>query len=49
MLERAAVIGRSPAPPSPGLPCESGAALEERLEALRRSELIEPDTGWFLG
>src|SRR5262249_1097077 len=23
--------------------------LDARLEALRRSELIEPDTGWFLG
>src|SRR5262249_56160171 len=25
------------------------ADLDARLEALRRSELIEPDTGWYLG
>src|SRR6185295_9662856 len=30
------------------LPREIGD-LDMRLEALRRSELIEPDTGWFLG
>ena len=50
MLERAAVVGRhfSRAAVAELLPREAGD-LDARLEALRRSELIEPDTGWFLG
>ena len=31
------------------LGAREGADLDARLESLRRSELIEPDTGWFLG
>ena len=51
MLERAAVIGRqfSRAAVVHLLPVEAQAELDARLEALRRSELIEPDTGWLLG
>ena len=51
VLERAAVIGRSfsRAALTALLPRESGAALEERLDGLRRSELIEPDPAWYLG
>src|SRR5262249_31459925 len=50
VLERAAVVGRqfSRAAVTHLLPREIGD-LDARLEALRRSELIEPDTGWFLG
>src|SRR5262249_16760915 len=50
VLERAAVIGRqfSRTAVAHLLPREI-ADLDSRLEALRRSELIEPDTGWFLG
>jgi class 3 adenylate cyclase len=50
VLERAAVIGRqfSRTAVAHLLPREI-ADLDARLEALRRSELIEPDTGWFLG
>jgi len=50
VLERAAVVGRhfSRAAVSALLPRELGD-LDARLESLRRSELIEPDTGWFLG
>jgi class 3 adenylate cyclase/tetratricopeptide (TPR) repeat protein len=49
-LERAAVVGRqfSRAAVAQLLPRELGD-LDARLESLRRSELIEPDTGWFLG
>jgi class 3 adenylate cyclase/tetratricopeptide (TPR) repeat protein len=49
VLERAAVIGRqfSRAPVAHLLgPVPD---LDARLEALRRSELVEPDNGWFLG
>src|SRR5262249_26165918 len=50
VLERAAVVGRqfSRAAVTPLLPREI-TDLDARLEALRRSELIEPDVGWFLG
>jgi len=50
ILERAAVVGRhfSRAAVAQLLPREIGD-LDARLESLRRSELIEPDTGWFLG
>ena len=50
VLERAAVVGRhfSRASVAQLLPRES-ADLGAHLESLRRSELIEPDTGWFLG
>jgi ketosteroid isomerase-like protein/tetratricopeptide (TPR) repeat protein len=50
VLERAAVVGRhfsrsAVAALLPG----AEADLDARLEALRRSELIERDTGWLLG
>jgi len=50
VLERAAVIGRhfSRAALVALLPFAPGE-IDARLEALRRSELIESDTGWFLG
>ncbi len=50
VLERAAVIGRqfSRAAVTALLPRDL-ADLDRQLEALRRSELVEPDTGWFLG
>jgi class 3 adenylate cyclase len=50
VLERAAVVGRqfSRAAVKELLP-RGSADLDRQLEALRRSELIEPDTGWFLG
>jgi class 3 adenylate cyclase/tetratricopeptide (TPR) repeat protein len=50
VLERAAVVGRqfSRAAVAHLLRRET-TDLDGRLEALRRSELIEPDTGWFLG
>jgi class 3 adenylate cyclase len=50
VLERAAVVGRqfSRAAVTHLLPREI-TDLDARLEALRRSELIEPDAGWFLG
>jgi class 3 adenylate cyclase len=50
VLERAAVVGRHFSRTSLAqlLPREIGD-LDGRLESLRRSELIEPDTGWFLG
>ena len=50
VLERAAVIGRhfSRTALAQLLPREVGD-LDARLESLRRSELVEPDTGWFLG
>jgi hypothetical protein len=50
VLERAAVVGRhfSRSAVAHLLPSET-ADLDGRLEALRRSELVEPDTGWFLG
>jgi class 3 adenylate cyclase len=51
VLERAAVIGRqfSRAAVTHLLPREAHADLDARLEALRRSELIEPGAGWLLG
>src|SRR5262249_4695094 len=51
VLERAAVVGRqfSRAAVAPLLPADLRAPPDARLEALRRTELIEPDTGWFLG
>jgi class 3 adenylate cyclase/ketosteroid isomerase-like protein len=51
VLERAAVIGRqfSRAAVAHLLSADLRAQLDARLEALRRSELIEPDTAWFLG
>jgi AAA ATPase domain/SnoaL-like domain len=51
VLERAAVVGRqfSRAAVAHLLPPEMTADLGARLEALRRSELIEPDAGWVLG
>jgi class 3 adenylate cyclase/ketosteroid isomerase-like protein len=50
VLERAAVIGRRFSRTSLAqlLPREI-TDLDARLESLRRSELVEPDTGWFLG
>ena len=50
VLERASVVGRqfSRAAVAHLLPREM-ANLPARIESLRRSELIEPDTGWFLG
>ncbi|MFI5315366.1 MAG: AAA family ATPase, partial [Myxococcota bacterium] len=50
ILERAAVIGRqfSRAALAHLLQRDPGE-LDARLESLRRSELIEPDSGWFLG
>src|SRR5947207_1986788 len=50
VLERAAVVGRqfSRAAVAHLLPGEVGN-LDARLESLRRSELVEPDAGWFLG
>ena len=50
VLERAAVVGRtfSRSAVEELLPRES-ADLDALLEALQHSELIEPDTGWFLG
>jgi hypothetical protein len=50
VLERAAVVGRqfSRTAVAHLLPREV-TDLDARLESLRRSELIEPDTGWFLG
>ncbi len=50
VLERAAVVGRqfSRAAVANLLPGDV-TDLDARLEALRRSELIEPDTGWLLG
>ena len=51
VLERAAVAGRqfSRSAVAQLLPRDAHADLDARLEALRRSELIEPDTAWFLG
>jgi predicted ATPase len=51
VLERAAVVGRqfSRAAVTHLLPREAHADLDARLEALRRTELIEADAGWLLG
>jgi class 3 adenylate cyclase len=50
VLERAAVIGRQFTRAAVAhLLYGRTHDLDTRLEALRRSELVEPDTGWFLG
>ena len=50
VLERAAVVGRHFSRGAvAALLRRNGGELDARLEALRRSELIEPDSGWFLG
>jgi class 3 adenylate cyclase/ketosteroid isomerase-like protein len=51
VLERASVVGRqfSRAAVTHLLPREAQADLDLRLEALRRSELVEADAGWLLG
>src|SRR5262249_12882977 len=51
VLERAAVVGRQFSRAAVGhlLPRELHAELDARLESLRRTELVEPDAGWFLG
>jgi class 3 adenylate cyclase len=50
VVERAAVVGRHFSRSAVAALLPGGAAdLDQRLEALRRTELIEPDTGWFLG
>jgi class 3 adenylate cyclase/ketosteroid isomerase-like protein len=51
VLERAAVIGRqfSRAAVAHLLPRDAQGDLDARFESLRRSELIERDTGWLLG
>ena len=51
VIERAAVVGRqfSRTAVAHLLPAEAQGDLDARLEALRRSELVEPDTSWFLG
>jgi class 3 adenylate cyclase len=50
VLEHAAVVGRHFSRSAlSALLGGDGSALDARLEALRRTELIEPDTGWFLG
>ena len=50
VLEHASVVGRQFSRGAlSALLGRNGSELDVRLEALRRSELIEPDTGWFLG
>jgi class 3 adenylate cyclase/tetratricopeptide (TPR) repeat protein len=50
VLERAAVVGRQFSRSAVAhLLTRDVRDLDARLEALRRSELIEPDTTWFLG
>src|SRR5881296_2609919 len=51
VLERAAVVGRqfSRAAVAHLLPRDAEGDLDARLEALRRSEIIERDPAWFLG
>jgi class 3 adenylate cyclase len=50
VLERAAVVGRSFSRSAVAeLLSREVADLDARLESLRRAELIERDTGWFLG
>jgi hypothetical protein len=49
VLERAAVIGRQFSRGALAHLLGATPDLDARLEALRRSELVEPDTGWFLG
>jgi class 3 adenylate cyclase/tetratricopeptide (TPR) repeat protein len=50
VLERASVVGRHFSRSAvAALLSRNGNELDARLESLRRSELIEPDSGWFLG
>ena len=50
VLERAAVVGRHFSRSAvAALLGRNGSQLDARLEALRRTQLIERDTGWFLG
>jgi tetratricopeptide (TPR) repeat protein len=49
VLERAAVIGRQFSRAAVAHLLGAAPDLDAHLEALRRSELIETDTGWFLG
>ncbi len=50
VLERAAVVGRHFSRSAvAALLGGNGTELDARLESLRRSELIERDTGWLLG
>jgi len=50
VLERAAVVGRHFSRSAvAALLGRNGSELDARLEALRRTELIERDAGWFLG
>jgi class 3 adenylate cyclase/tetratricopeptide (TPR) repeat protein/ketosteroid isomerase-like protein len=50
VLERAAVIGRVFSRAAVAhLLSRDASQLDAQLAALRRSELIEPDAGWFLG
>jgi len=50
VLERAAVVGRHFSRSAvAALLGRNGSDLDARLESLRRSELIERDTGWLLG
>ncbi len=50
VLERAAVVGRHFSRSAvAALLGRNGSDLDTRLESLRRSELIERDTGWLLG
>lgn len=49
VLERAAVIGRQFSRAAVAHLLGPMPDLDARLEALRRSELLEPDGGWFLG
>jgi predicted ATPase len=50
VLEHAAVVGRHFSRGAvAALLGQNASGLDARLEALRRTELIESDTGWFLG
>jgi len=50
LLERAAVVGRRFSRAAVAhLLQRDPAELDAKLESLRRTELIEPDSGWFLG
>ena len=50
VLERAAVVGRQFSRSAVAhLTGNAAGTLDEHLEALKRTELIEPDTAWFLG
>jgi tetratricopeptide (TPR) repeat protein len=49
VLERAAVVGRTFSRAAVAALLRDTSDLDARLEALRRSELIESDASWFLG